>query len=73
MSDEGMGEAIATTGLFLSIFAVIALVVSLGSWGASNAVPAALAGAFALLSFAVSIVCFRAQAEEDEQPEAVVS
>ena len=73
MSDDGMSETIATTGLFLNIFAVIALAVCLASWGAANAVPAALAGAFAMLSFAGSIVCFRTQAEEDAQPEAALS
>ena len=67
MSDDGMSETIATTGLFLNIFAVIALVVCLASWGASNTATAALAGAFAMFCFAGSIVCFRAQAEEEDE------
>jgi F0F1-type ATP synthase assembly protein I len=73
MSDDGMSETIATTGLFLNIFAVIALAVCLASWSAANAVPAALAGAFAMLCFAGSIMCFRSQAEEDERPEALLN
>jgi membrane protein implicated in regulation of membrane protease activity len=63
MNDDGMAEAIATTGLFLNFIAVIAVAVCLASWGASDAA----AGVVALLSFAASIACFRAQAEDQDQ------
>jgi hypothetical protein len=36
-TDAPASEALATTGLFLNIASVIALAVSLASWGASNA------------------------------------
>ena len=61
LSDDGMAEAIATTGLFLNFIAVIAVAVCLASWGASDA------AVVALLSFAASIVCFRAQAGDQDQ------
>ena len=64
-----MAEAIATTGLFLNFIAVIAIVVSLASWGAAHTAMAAVAGAVALLSFAASIACFRAQADDHGQRE----
>jgi hypothetical protein len=41
---------------------------SLASWGTSHTAMAAVAGAVALLSFATSIACFRAQAGEQEVP-----
>ena len=66
MSDDGMTEAIASAGLFLIFTAVIAIVVGLASWGASDLVFASVAGAIAVCSFAASIVCFRAQADERE-------
>jgi F0F1-type ATP synthase assembly protein I len=69
MSDDGMAETIATTGLFLNFIAVIAIAVCLASWGASHTATAALAGTIAVLSFAVSIACFRAQAEDHDQEE----
>ena len=62
-----MAEAIATTGLFLNFIAVIAVAVCLASWGTSDAAVAAVAGVVALLSFAASIACFRAQAEDQDQ------
>ena len=68
MSNGGMAEAIATLGLFLNVIAVIAVVVSLASWGESHQAMAAMAGAVALLSFSTSIACFRAQGEEQEFP-----
>jgi hypothetical protein len=71
MSEEGMAEAIATTGLFLNFIAVIAIAVCLASWGTSHVATAAMAGAVALVSFGASIACFRAQADDTE--EAVVS
>ena len=59
-------EAIATTGLFLNIASVIAIAVSLASWGASDAVVAATAGVTAVLAFVGSLVCFSKQAEDRE-------
>jgi hypothetical protein len=67
MSEEGMAEAIATTGLFLNFIAVIAIAVCLASWGASHVTTATLAGAVAVVSFAASIACFRAQADDAEE------
>jgi hypothetical protein len=64
MNDDGMAEAIATAGLFLLFAAVIAVVVCLASWGAADGPFAAAAGAVAVVSFAGSIACFRAQADE---------
>ena len=72
MSDEGTAEAIATTGLFLNFIAVIAVAVCLASWSAAHAATAAVAGAVALASFAGSIACFRAQADETDQQEVPV-
>ena len=69
MSDDGMAEAIATTGLFLNFIAVIAAAVCVASWGVSDAAFAAAAGAVALVSFAASIACFRAQADDNDQQE----
>ena len=66
-----MAEAIATTGLFLNFIAVIAVAVCLASWGASHVTTAAMAGAVAAVSFAASIACFRAQADEDAEEVAV--
>jgi hypothetical protein len=65
-SDQPASEAIATTGLFLNIASVIALAVSLASWGASDAVIASLAGVTAVLAFVGSLICFAKQAEDDE-------
>jgi hypothetical protein len=67
MSDEGMAEAIATTGLFLNVIAVIAVAVCLASWGSAQVATAAVAGAVALVSFGSSIACFRAQADDAEE------
>jgi uncharacterized protein (UPF0212 family) len=69
MSDEGMAEAIATAGLFLNFIAVIAIAVCLASWGGAHATMATVAGALALVSFAASIACFRAQADDHDQQE----
>jgi hypothetical protein len=65
-SDQPASEAIATTGLFLNIASVIALAVSLASWGASDTVIASLAGVTAVLAFVGSLICFAKQAEDDE-------
>ena len=64
-----MAEAIATAGLFLNFIAVIAIAVCLASWGGAHAATGALACAVALLSFAASIACFRAQADDNDQQE----
>ena len=64
-----MAEAIATAGLFLNFIAVIAVAVCVASWGVSDAAFAAAAGVVALLSFAASIACFRAQADDQDQQE----
>ncbi|WP_123028588.1 hypothetical protein [Mycolicibacterium stellerae] len=65
-SDRPASEAIATTGLFLNIASVIAVAVSVASWGASDAVIAAVAGVTAVLAFVGSLVCFGKQAEDRE-------
>lgn len=57
-------EAVATTGLFLIFTAVIAGAVGLASWGAADAAFAVTAGIVAFVSFAGSLVCFAAQAED---------
>ena len=62
-----MAEAIATTGLFLNVIAVIAVTVCLASWSTSHVATAAIAGAVTLVSFAASIACFRAQADDAEE------
>jgi hypothetical protein len=62
-------EAVATTGLFLTFTAVIALAVCLASVGMSDVLMAVISGAVALLSFAASIVCFTKQVSEHAQQE----
>jgi hypothetical protein len=70
-SDQPASEAIATTGLFLNIASVIAIAVSLASWGASDAVIASIAGVTAVTAFVGSLICFAKQAEDREaQPAA---
>jgi hypothetical protein len=59
-------EAIATTGLFLNIASVIAIAVSLASWGASSAGIATVSAAAAFLMFVASLFCFGMQAEDRE-------
>ncbi len=66
LSDKPTSEAIATTGLFLNIASVIAIAVSLASWGASDTLIASIAGVTAVLAFVGSLVCFGAQAEDRE-------
>ena len=63
-SDDPFHEAVATTGLFLLMAAVIALAVGLASWGMSETLIAVLSGVAALLSFAASIFCFRMEATD---------
>jgi hypothetical protein len=65
-ADAPASEVMATTGLFLNFASVIAITVSLASWGASDAVIAAVAGVAALLTFVASLVCFGKQAEDRE-------
>lgn len=65
-SDQPPSEAIATTGLFLNIASVIAIAVSLASWGASDAVIASVAGVTAVIAFVGSLICFAKQAEDRE-------
>lgn len=72
-TDEPMAEAIATTGLFLNITAVIAIAVCLASWGMSDGLLAWVAGAIALVSFATSILCFVVQATDRERAQVPVS
>jgi F0F1-type ATP synthase assembly protein I len=71
-TDDPVAEAVATTGLFLMLTAVIAVAVCLAGWGASDGPFAAVAGVIGLLSFAVSIACFRAQADEHQPQEVAV-
>lgn len=66
-TDGQAAEAIATASLFVLVTSVIAFVVCLGSWGHSDMLLAIVAGIVALVSFAVSIVCFLAQADERKQ------
>jgi hypothetical protein len=61
-----MGEAVATTGLFLNIASVIAIAVSIASWGASSGAIAVVAGIAALVTFVGSLVCFGVQSEDRE-------
>lgn len=63
-ADDPFNEAVATTGLFLLISAIIALAFALASWGLSETLFALLSGAVALLSFAASMFCFTSQARE---------
>lgn len=62
--DDPFNEAVATTGLFLLITAIIAVAFALASWGLAETAIAALAGGAAVVSFAASIFCFKAQAAE---------
>ncbi|AFM18458.1 hypothetical protein Mycch_3726 [Mycolicibacterium chubuense NBB4] len=71
-SDDPFNEAVATTGLFLIMTAVIALAVALASWTLSEPLFAAMSGAVALLSFSASIFCFKAQALESAPTEVTV-
>ncbi|MBB2991966.1 hypothetical protein FHR72_003456 [Mycolicibacterium iranicum] len=63
-SDDPFNETVATTGLFLIITAIISLAFALASWGLSEVLIAAFAGAIALVSFAASILCFKTEATE---------
>jgi hypothetical protein len=69
-ADDPFNEAVATTGLFLILTAIISLAFALASWGMSETVMAMLAGAVALISFTASILCFKAQATEVAPSEA---
>ena len=61
-ADEPVSEAVAAIGLILNVASVIAIAISLASWGASQAAPAAGAGIAAVLAFVASIICFGKQA-----------
>lgn len=63
-AEDPFNEAVATTGLFLLVTAIIAVAFALASWTMSETLFAVLGGAVALLSFAASIFCFTTQAQE---------
>lgn len=63
-SDDPFNEAVATTGLFLIITAIISVVVAFASWGADEPLMAAVAGIAALVGFAASIMCFKSEATD---------
>ena len=63
-NDDPFNEAVATTGLFLILTAIIAVAFAFASWGMSETLMAALSGLVALLSFAASILCFKSQATD---------
>lgn len=63
-ADDPFNEAVATTGLFLLVTAIITLAFALASWGLSEALFAVLGGAVAVVSFCASIICFITQAGE---------
>ena len=65
-TDAPASEAMAATGLFLNVASVIAIAVSLASWGASDAAVAAVAAAAAFVTFIGSLVCFALQSEDRE-------
>ena len=56
-------EAMATTGLLLNFASLIAIAVSLASWGASDSGVAGVAAIAAVLTFVASLVCFGKQAD----------
>jgi uncharacterized PurR-regulated membrane protein YhhQ (DUF165 family) len=68
-SDDPFHEAVATTGLFLIVSAIIALAVALASWGADETLIAIVAGFAALISFATSIACFKSEATDSAPSE----
>ena len=70
-ADDQASEALATIGLFLNFTAVIAIALSLASWGASDSVVAAVTGLAAVFAFVASIACFRAQADDRAHQPAV--
>jgi len=68
-SDDPFHAAVATTGLFLLVSAIIALAVALASWGADETLIAIVAGFAALISFATSIACFKSEATDSAPSE----
>ena len=64
-AENPTAEAIATTGLFLIVTAIIAVAVCLASWGAADAPLAAAAGVIAVFSFTASLVCFGLQSRDN--------
>ena len=67
-AEDPFNETVATTGLFLIVTAIISLAFSLASWGLSETLIAAFAGAVAAVSFSASIFCFKSQAVEASSP-----
>lgn len=66
-SDDPFNEAVAMTGLFLIITAIIAVVVAFASWGADEPLIAAVATIAVLVGFAASmasIMCFKSEATD---------
>ena len=63
IAHQPASEAVATTGLLLNFASVIAIVVCLASWGASDSALAAIAGIAAVFAFVASLVCFSKQAD----------
>lgn len=57
------GEAIGTVGLFLSVSALIAFSICLGSLALGDIVLAAVAGMAAIAAFALSMTCFVVESE----------
>ena len=71
--DDPFNETVATTGLFLIVTSIISLAFALASWGLSETLIAAFAGAVAAVSFAASILCFKSQAVDASPAAAEVS
>jgi hypothetical protein len=63
-AENPTAEAVATTGLFLIITAIIAVAVGLASWGSADGPLAALAGVIAAFSFTASLICFGLQSRD---------
>jgi hypothetical protein len=56
--DDPTSEILATTGLITMLGAVLAAVIAAATLGEGSAAMAGIFGAVALLSFAVSLMCF---------------
>lgn len=64
-SADPANEAVATTGLFLLMTAIISLAFALANWGAAETTMAVLFSVLALMTFATSIACFISQTIEE--------
>lgn len=73
MSENGVADAIATVGLFLTFTAIIASVICAAGWGLADAYLGTVAGVIAVVSFAAGMGCFRAQARERRHEQLSVS